>query len=193
MITFQKISRFMLFVGALTIAACVSGAQEQTPSTEPAMQDMRAIRIHNPPQTAPSFTLALNPGTRNKNISEFRVGSRVWITVKMTNITNHAIDISGSFTDAGNASYSWEVRDEDGKPAEKIAHLHPEMVTGSPFWSGILPGDSNIGEVQLDRVYKLDRPGKYTVQVSRADQDCPDANGKPVVVKSNTITITITG
>lgn len=193
MITFQIISRSMLFVGALSIGACISQAQEQAPSTVPAQDDMRVRTIKNPPQSAPSFTLILSAGLRNRNISEFHMGSRVWITVKMTNITNHVIDISGSYTDAGDANYSWDVRDEDGKPVDKVVHLHPELDTGSPFWSGIMPGDSNIGEVQMDRVYKFDRPGKYVIQVSRPDIDFKDADGNFVNVKSNTITITITG
>jgi len=90
-------------------------------------------------------------------------------------------------------AYSYDVRDEDGKPAEKIVVEHPERVMLDPFWSDIPAGDNDLDELRLTNVYKFDRPGTYTIQVSRHDPDFLDDNGKPVVVKSNIITITITG
>jgi hypothetical protein len=45
----------------------------------------------------------------------------------------------------------------------------------------------------LERVYRLDRPGKYCIQVSRPDIDFKDEKGKFVKVKSSIISITITG
>jgi hypothetical protein len=47
-----------------------------------------------------------------------------------------------------------------------------------------------LQSIALDMVYKLDQPGKYTVQVFRFDPDLTDAQGNPVKVLSNTITIT---
>jgi hypothetical protein len=193
MITLRQFSRNTLFIGALAFTTSISIAQNDTRSTnlDPDGVHMRSIK--NPPQSAPSFTLTLSPGTRNKNISEFRVGSKVWITIKMTNITEHTIDHSDWHSDAGEMSYLWDVNDEDGKPVAKIVHLHPELDTASYYWGAISPGESEIGEVQLNRVYKFDRPGKYVIQVSRPDIDFKDANGNFVNVKSNIITITITG
>jgi hypothetical protein len=52
------------------------------------------------------------------------------------------------------------------------------------------PGESSSQSIALDMVYKLDQPGKYTVQVFRFDPDLTDAQGNPVKVLSNTITIT---
>jgi hypothetical protein len=182
----------MLFVGALTMAVGISQAQEAGPSDPHIRNDKPYVGpIEHPGATKPSFTLTLNPGSRNKSVSEFRIGSRVWITVKMTNTTDHTIDRSGYYSDVGDMSYSYDVR-EDGKPVERIVHPHPELDMPSPFWSGILSGSSDLHELQLDKVYKFDQPGKYTIQVSRHDPDFLDENGKPVVVKSNTITITIT-
>lgn len=149
--------------------------------------------IEHPGAKAPSFTLTLSPGPRNKNVSEFRIGSKVRVTVKMTNITDHAIDHSGNYSDVGDMAYSYDVKDEDGKPVEKIPHLHPELDLPSPFWSGIMPGDSDLDQLRLDMAFRFDKPGKYTIQVFRHDPDFLDENGKPVVVKSNIITITITG
>ena len=188
-----SIIRALFFVGALTFAACISQGQDIAPSTTPAQHDMHVRTIKNPPQTAPSLTLTLSAELRNKSISEFRVGSKVWITVKMTNITDHTIDCSGWYGDAGNMSNSFDVRDEDGKPVDKVVHQHPEMDTPSHYSRGIPSGESDIDEVQMERVYKLDRPGKYVIQVSRPDIDFKDDKGNFVIVKSNSITITITG
>jgi hypothetical protein len=63
----------------------------------------------------------------------------------------------------------------------------------SPSWSSIAAGDSITDKGRLSSVFKFDHPGRYTIQVSRHDPDFLDENGKPVVIKSNTITITIVG
>jgi hypothetical protein len=148
--------------------------------------------IRHPGATSPSFTLSIRGGDDAGTRYEFKVGSMVAITISMTNVTNHDIDYSGRFWHL-DSSYNYLVWDEDGKPAEKISFGDPDRSTSSPFWSGISPGKTKTYEADLEQIYKFDRPGKYTVQVSRPDDDYFDGNGKPVVVKSNIITITITG
>jgi len=71
--------------------------------------------IMHPGATKPSFTLRISA-----KAAEFRVGSRVSIDVIMKNITKHTIDHSDWYSDAGEMSYLYDVRDEDGKPVEKI-------------------------------------------------------------------------
>ena len=148
--------------------------------------------IRHPGATSPSFTLSIRGGDVAGTRYEFRVGSMVAITISMTNITNHDIDYSGCSWHL-DSSYNYLVWDEDGKPAEKIAFGDPDLSTSSPYWSGISPGKTKTYEADLEQIYKFDRPGRYTVQVSRPDYDYLDENGKPVVIKSNTITITIFG
>jgi hypothetical protein len=148
--------------------------------------------IRHPGATSPSFTLSIRGGDDAGTRYEFRVGSIVAITISMTNITNHDIDYSSHFWHL-NSSYNYLVWDEDGKPAEKISFGDPDLSTSSQYWSGISPGKTEIYEADLEQIYKFDRPGRYTVQVSRPDDDYLDENGKPVVIKSNTITITIIG
>jgi len=191
--TLQQAFKSMLFVGALTFAALLSGAQDRAPSTPPEQDHTRIPVIRNPPQSAPSFTLTLSPGSRSKQISEFRIGSKVRITIVEKNITSHTIGCSGWYSDLGDMLYSFDVRDEDGKPVEKMVHPDSDLDTPRYFSFGITAGESNTDEVELSNGYKFDRPGKYFIQVSHPDQDCLDADGKPVVVKSNIITITITG
>jgi hypothetical protein len=149
--------------------------------------------IRHPGATSPSFKLSIRGGDDAGTRYEFKVGSIVAITISMTNIVNHDIDYSSHFWHSLDGSYNYLVWDEHGNPAEKISFGDPDRSTSSPYWSGISPGKSKTYEADLEQIYKFDRPGKYTVQVSRPDDDYLDENGKPVVIKSNTITITITG
>jgi hypothetical protein len=149
--------------------------------------------IRHPGATAPSFTLSIRGGDDAGARYEFKVGSIVAITISMTNIANHDIDYSSHFWHGLIGNYNYLVWDEDGKPAEKIFFGDPDRSTSSQYWSGISPGKTETYEADLEQIYKFDRPGRYTVQVSRPDCDYLDANGKPVVIHSNIITITITG
>ena len=190
MISFLKISQGTFLIGTLAFAVCVSSAQDDKPSPSPNLDPdgVHMQSIVNPPQTAPSFTLTIST-----KATEFPVGSRVSIDVVMKNITKHTIDHSDWYSDAGEMSYSYDVRDEDGKPAEKIVHQNPELDTPGHYWGAILPGESITSKLRISRVYKFERPGKYSIQVSRPDIDFKDDKGNPCKVVSNTITINITG
>jgi len=109
------------------------------------------------------------------------------------NITSHTIDFSGSFSGGVDNAFLYDVKDEDGKPAEQVQMSRLERQMGNPYWSDILAGKSETREVLLSQKYKFDRPGKYFIQVSRPDIDFLDKDGNRVVVRSNIITITITG
>jgi len=148
--------------------------------------------IQHPGATSPSFTLSIRGGDVDGARSEFKVGSIVVVMISMTNIVNHNIDYSGYFRHL-DEQYKYFVWDEDGKPAEKISFGDPDLSTSSPYWSGISPGKTRTYAAELDLIYKFDRPGNYTVQVSRPDRDFLDENGKPTVIKSNIITIRIIG
>jgi hypothetical protein len=132
---------------------------------------------------SPTYSLTLSPGTRNKKISEYRAGSDMWITITQTNLTNH--DVYCSLW-----SEDYEAIDEDGKPAERY-HRGTESNT---YDCVIAAGGSSIpNEILINRVFKLDRPGKYVIRVSRKEPFVKDEKGEPPVVWSNPITITITG
>jgi hypothetical protein len=132
--------------------------------------------------TSPTFSLTLSPGTRNKNISEYRVGDNMWITIRVTNLTNH--DIYCSLW-----SEDYEVIDEDGKPLER-RHRGTERGT---YDCALGAGGSDPNEILINRFFKLDRPGKYVIRVSRPEPFVKDEKGAPPVIWSNPITITITG
>jgi hypothetical protein len=183
----------LLILSTLVALSAALPAQETRESNPQVENDVKTVGpIRHPGATAPSFTLSIRGGDDAGTRYEFRVGSIVAITISMTNTTNHDIDYSGHFRHL-DEGYHYLVWDEDGKPAEKISFGDPDRSTSSPHLSGISPGKTKTYEADLEQIYKFDRPGKYTVQVSRHDYDYLDADGKPVVVKSNIITITITG
>jgi hypothetical protein len=139
--------------------------------------------------TYPTFLLTLSSGTRNKIISEYRIGDDMWMTIIQANLTDHDIDCSMEDAGGYDRMYEYEAIDEDGKAVEKR-----HRGTESHNHSSILPpGANDPNEFLLNRVFKLDRPGKYVIRVSRQEPFLKDEKGMPLVVWSNPIIITITG
>jgi hypothetical protein len=135
--------------------------------------------------TSVPFTLAISAKK-----SEFRVGSKVSITITQTNISDHTISCGGSYSDGVDISYFYEVKDEYGNEAEKIV-LPPNIKDFPEAYScNQEAGDTITRHEDISNVYKFDRAGTYTIQVSRYASDDPNDEIK---VYSNTITITITG
>jgi hypothetical protein len=139
--------------------------------------------------TTPTFSLTLSPGTRNKIISEYRVGADMWMTIVMTNLTNHDIDASMDGDSGYDRMFGYEAIDEDGKPVKERHH----GTEGNSHTSGIGAAGNVPREFLLNRVFKLDRPGKYVIRVSRQEPFVKDEKGEPIVVWSNPITINIIG
>jgi hypothetical protein len=96
-------------------------------------------------------------------------------------------------------------RDNGFRWAAVLRRTGDETKTGSPSsgitvaWNqntydcGIGAGGSIPNEILINRVFKLDRPGKYIIRVSRREPFVKDEKGEPPVIWSNPITITITG
>jgi hypothetical protein len=191
--TYLSSYRILIFstIVALSVALPAQEARESNVQIKNGVKTYAPIR--HPGATAPSFTLSIRGGDDAGTRYEFKVGSIVAITISMINITNHDIDYSSHFWHGLIGNYNYLVWDEDEKPAEKKSFGDPDRSTSSQYWSAISHGETETYEADLEQIYKFDRPGKYTVQVSRPDDDYLDENGKPVVVKSNIITITITG
>jgi hypothetical protein len=126
--------------------------------------------------TYPTFSLTLTSKS-----PEYRIGSKMWITIVQTNLTNHDIDCS--YTD------HFEAIDEDGKKIKEYSWV-PELYAHG---CGIGAGEKYSHMQQLERVFKFDRPGKYIIRVSRKEPFLMDEKGESIVVWSNPITIQITG
>jgi hypothetical protein len=136
--------------------------------------------------TIPAFTLQLG----NSKIKVL-ASNVVWIEIVQTNVSNKRISCTYTGGNAVNRQYHYEVTSEDGNPAEKVvpsAHVPPP---GDYMQCELDPGESNTNAICLSNVFKLDKPGKYTVQVWRPDPDSIDSDGNPTKVYSNSITITV--
>ena len=142
------------------------------------------LAAQDQPET-PKFSLELNE-LRPKSY----LGKDIWITIVMTNISEQVIDCS-SFIESNSVNHSlrYDVHDPQGNAAEKVVlSSHPEIgIDGSSYPCSLEPGKSKKWDVAINKAFHLDRPGDYTIQVSRL------AGVKPAdgYVKSDTLTITV--
>jgi hypothetical protein len=146
-------------------------------------QDAERLQALATSDASPTFSLALSSKS-----PEYRIGSQMWFTIAQTNLTKHDIDCTSDW-DGIDRMYQYEATDEDGKPVEK-RHRGTESYTHGCTMAA---GEHLSNEIQLERVFKLDRPGKYIIRVSRPEPFVKDEKGEHPVIWSNPITITITG
>lgn len=129
--------------------------------------------------------------------SSFKLGDDIDITILLKNNTDQSVDLS-KIMRAGDGSFEYQVnveRDDHSEVAKKFAEklhrheVHPEIPPpGSVVFFTIEPGKTNKDSVTITNRYEIDKPGKYLVQLERALPE--DIGGG--VIKSNTITITVT-
>ena len=115
----------------------------------------------------------------------------VIVDVTVTNTSNRRLLIQerNPATD-----YEFDVRDERGNavPETDLGRKLKEPPTipmnSRNFGVYLRPNESTKETIALSDLYDLSHPGQYTIQVSRAVSNKP----KDGVVKSNTITVTVT-
>lgn len=134
------------------------------------------------------YTLILSAKTY-----EFRAGTDVKINIVQTNISKETVECTYRGSGGVNHEYHYDVRDEDGNLAEKAVRPYMDVEPNDIHECGLEPGENSTNTIKLSRVYKFDRPGKYTVQVYRYYTGIRDAEGNPLKVLSDTIAISITG
>lgn len=137
-------------------------------------------------QSTASFTLRVSTKTPT-----FLVGEVVRVAITQTDVSDHPVSCDYAGGNAVNLIYDYHVTQEDGSPTEKVVWSKPVPPPYSYKQCAIGPGESSTDPIYLSNAYKFDKPGQYTIWVSRVDPDTEDESGKPVVVKSNTITITV--
>jgi len=120
-----------------------------------------------------------------------KAGSDLYIKVQMANTSKHDIDCT--VADNGmlgmDVKYHYDVRDSSGNPVAENKMNHPELAPGHFRLCTLKPGENaTSGGNLITKLYNLSRPGKYLIQVSRA----VSRNPKDGLVKSNTITVTVT-
>jgi hypothetical protein len=128
----------------------------------------------------PPFTLVLT--SKEPKVS---LGADVWVKIVWTNTSKVELN-DNLYRDPSGLDFNYilDFQDSDGHPVTKA----PVSATGSAEFGTLKPGDSQNDDIDLSRLYKLSRPGDYTLQVSRR---VPKELGNGVI-KSNKITITLT-
>jgi hypothetical protein len=133
--------------------------------------------------TTPPFTLTLEAEE-----NPVKAGSVVKVDITLQNSSNRAIHVHLSLAET---EYTFEVR--DGQYRIPPATEYARKAKGRGYFSNdqifyLQPGESLPKDLLvLTKFYDMSRPGKYTVQVSRA---VPKELGGGTV-KSNTLTITV--
>lgn len=123
-----------------------------------------------------------------------KVGEDILLEITLTNTSQSEIRLAEAPGDPPPAEFQYliEVHDDKGEPAPDSEYGRRLKANPNPRGSrvtrALAPGESLKDETTLTRVFNLSRPDKYIVQASRK---IPDYLGKGVV-KSNTITITVT-
>lgn len=127
--------------------------------------------------------------TINAKKTEVRAGTPVFIKVVMTNISDHSVECGEWRSNGLDRAYKYHVTDENGETVPKTIRKHPEIGENiEPFPCIIQPGKSSKPSGgMLSHLFNFNKPGKYTVRVSRHVSSDP----KSAVVRSNTITITV--
>lgn len=117
--------------------------------------------------------------------SSVPVGGAIDIKIRLTNNSDHEINVSGSWEHSMDMSYSYYVRDSNGNSPERKKHEGPITDTGKV--RSLSPGQSVDETTNVSETYEMSTPGEYVIQLSRQAPDDPKT-----VVKSNKITVTVT-
>jgi hypothetical protein len=128
----------------------------------------------------PGFSLTIRPLE-----SPVVLGEGLTIAIRITNVS--ASPISFLIGHYGNEAvgFAYKVRDENGKSLKRASLQGSLRPTGSPgheTMHELMPEKSIEEATKISDVYQFDRPGKYTIQLSRKEP------GRPTV-RSNVITV----
>ena len=135
-----------------------------------------------PPKKSP-FTLTLGGGPTAS------LNTGVWVKVQWTNTSDRPLDSSANILDAQNVdpNFLFDLLDDTGRPVPKKVYKFPET-SGHAEFGTLKPGESITHDVNLVRIFQLKKPGKYSLQVSRA---IPEGLGHGTI-KSNIVTLNVT-
>jgi dipeptidyl aminopeptidase/acylaminoacyl peptidase len=132
----------------------------------------------------PSFLIAISAPN-----DEVQVGSDARITITLTNLAEHQI-LFAHRPGMNNPEFSYTivVRNAAGRAVEETAYgretrLHQQTEDRSVDY--VQTGQSVVQTAHLTRLFNLNRPGQYTVKVSRVDP------ASHAVVGSNVITLNV--
>jgi dipeptidyl aminopeptidase/acylaminoacyl peptidase len=120
---------------------------------------------------------------------EVQVGSGVRLVISLTNLSNRQI-LFAHRPGVNNPEFSYkiEVHNAAGRPVEETAYgreAEQRRGTEGRTIDYIQPGMSTVQMAHLEKLVNLNKPGKYTVMVSRTDPTTKK------VVKSNEVTLNV--
>lgn len=148
----------------------------------------------NSPSAKPIISLSLSAVQ-----DPVKSGSPVRVKVTLKNESSHDAAVA---TEVGGLDFRIEVRDaKGGLPPETslgyvwnghVSNLDPNRVSpqdlrGAAVYGTMKAGSKFVRELDVSKRYDLKQPGKYTVTVEHQDPENPS-----LIVKSNTITMTVT-
>jgi hypothetical protein len=160
---------------------------------------LMALPVQQSAQSVPQSSSASFSVTLKMSQTVVHLGSEIKIEAVLTNQSNHekwfGIDGGGL---RGEFTYEIGTLDHEGHEPSKTQYFHAVRGEDSPSPDGktqlvltrrmtqrpVKPGDSLTEFISFNKLYDL-KPGTYTVQVERADDETK------TVVKSNVVTITI--
>jgi hypothetical protein len=122
--------------------------------------------------------------------TEEKSGSEVRVNLTLKNVSNRniTVELTSPLCD-----YTVEVRDRAGKVApdtelKRVQNCESGRVKGRDIIGQLKPNESIKDEIPVSQLSDMSQPGEYSVQVlRRASKEFGE-----VVVKSNTIKITVT-
>ena len=139
----------------------------------------------------PTFTLAIS--TEHETVA---AGSKVIVIVRLTNVSDHALEF-GRFGFGGpDLAYLVEIRDSQGQLAaytqdyrKRLRREPPydQPILGRAAGYGVEKGQTVTEEIEVTKQYDLTAPGKYAIRVFHSDREA-----KVDVQSTNTITLTVT-
>jgi len=130
-----------------------------------------------------------------------KVGSPIWVNATIENKSDHEISIwIDNASDQGGFVYKVEAWDDKGSIVGKTKfgrRIQNEdtaeergrenyIIVDSGGEVGLKPKETRTDRVDVAKICVLTRPGTYTVQLRRFDQE------SMTVVKSNKVTVTVT-
>jgi hypothetical protein len=152
------------------------------------------------------FICAICPGSpRNPNLpfsltitiadQSVKLGTQVCVTITLKNNSDHDIAFDRSSV-PGEAEFHYSVLllDNEGKPVPEtkywriLQRKEHETYTENVVSMTIHPNEEAKDDFALNKLFDLNKPGKYTLQVAR---EIPEALGKGLV-KSNVLSLVIT-
>ena len=144
-----------------------------------------------PPSTRPSISVTISTPS-----AVVKLGSELAIKMVITNKSDHEMLLGKPAGKPGQGEFLnlIEVRDEHGNAVGKTKYYR--QIRGEEFVDGgisvsvssfrVKPGESVEEEVLVNKLYNIDKAGKYTIQVQHDDPETK------ALVKSNTITVIVT-